>query len=395
MIFDVIISGAGPAGSKCAETIARSGYKVALIERDTQWRKPCGGGLSVRMYKYYPQLKKVDLPKKDSIAFYSADYHKLRHTYENFNEYPVVMDRLVLDNLLRDVAVDAGAELFDKHFSFDFLSKEGNICGVKVKTPSGIKQFYGKIIIIADGVGSKLAVKSGLRNIWKVEDLGLAKCAIWEGNNSMDKNCVYFFFKPYQGYSWFFPIDEKRFNIGTITYYNDNYNYNINQLHEDFLKELKRRKVLLKSSYKQIWSGAYPEPARGVVEKSLYGNNIMLLGDAAGFVSPVSGEGLHAGVVSGEVAAEVAINALEKENISKSTLRYYKQHPNIKKIIRNFKMKLSFSQFLYENKGQNLNITFRLAEKDPEFRRQVVDTFLNNKIPPDGFFSKVKSHLQP
>ncbi len=42
-MFDVIISGAGPAGSKCAEILAKVGYKTALIEKDTSWRKPCGG----------------------------------------------------------------------------------------------------------------------------------------------------------------------------------------------------------------------------------------------------------------------------------------------------------------------------------------------------------------
>lgn len=44
-MYDVIISGAGPAGSRCAEVIAKAGFKVALIEKDINWRKPCGGGI--------------------------------------------------------------------------------------------------------------------------------------------------------------------------------------------------------------------------------------------------------------------------------------------------------------------------------------------------------------
>ena len=46
MTYDVVVSGAGPAGSKCAEVIAKAGYKVALIEKDIKFRKPCGGGRS-------------------------------------------------------------------------------------------------------------------------------------------------------------------------------------------------------------------------------------------------------------------------------------------------------------------------------------------------------------
>ncbi|GAI49803.1 unnamed protein product, partial [marine sediment metagenome] len=54
-------------------------------------------------------------------------------------------------------------------------------------------------------------------------------------------------------------------------------------------------------------------------------------------------------------------------------------------------LKLSFANFLYENKGQNLNTTFRLAESDANFKEQVMNTFFFNKIPSDDFFSKIKS----
>jgi digeranylgeranylglycerophospholipid reductase len=207
----------------------------------------------------------------------------------------------------------------------------------------------------------------------------------------MDLDSVYFYFRPYKGYNWIFPIDKKRFNIGVITFYEDNFNYNVNNLYREFLNDPHVKKFLPKNEYKQIWSGSYPEPGNGVLEKSLYGDNIMIVGDAAGFVSPVSGEGIHASVVSGKVAGETAIEALEKENISKQILKKYKLHPYIKKISRNFKSKLSFSKFIYENKGRNLNTIFKLAESDVKFREQVIDTFLFNKIPSEDFFLKIKS----
>ena len=59
IMHDVIISGAGPSGSQCAEVLAKAGYKVALLEKDINYRKPCGGGLPrSSFYNYYPQLKK-------------------------------------------------------------------------------------------------------------------------------------------------------------------------------------------------------------------------------------------------------------------------------------------------------------------------------------------------
>jgi len=389
-MFDVIVSGAGPAGSKCAEILAKNGFKVALIERDINWRKPGGGGSSVRLFKYYPQLRSLNLHKKHTIKMYSADFHKLEYKYKGFEDYSVVIDRLELDNLMREVAVNAGAELFDKNLSFDFITKNQQKIGIKTKTSSGMKEYFGKVIIIADGMSSKLAIKSGLRKRWKTEDLGISKCAIMEGESSMDINTVYFFYKPFYGYGWIFPIDQKRFNIGVITFYEDNYNHNLNKLYNDFLKEPKVKKLLFKSDYKQIWMSSYPLPSTGVLEKSLYGNNLMIVGDAAGFTSPISGEGLHACVVSGKVAAETAINAFEIENFSEKALKKYKFNANIKKIIRSFKLKRSLADFFYEQGGINLNIIFKLAENDSKFRKTTTDIFLFNATPPKDFFSRIK-----
>jgi len=389
-MFDVIVSGAGPAGSKCAEILAKNGFKVALIEKDINWRKPGGGGSSVRLFKYYPQLRSLNLHKKHTIKMYSADFHKLEYKYKGFEDYSVVIDRLELDNLMREVAVNAGAELFDKNLSFDFITKNQQKIGIKTKTSSGMKEYFGKVIIIADGMSSKLAIKSGLRKRWKTEDLGISKCAIMEGESSMDINTVYFFYKPFYGYGWIFPIDQKRFNIGVITFYEDNYNHNLNKLYNDFLKEPKVKKLLFKSDYKQIWMSSYPLPSTGVLEKSLYGNNLMIVGDAAGFTSPISGEGLHACVVSGKVAAETAINAFKIEDFSEKALKKYKFNANIKKIIRSFKLKRSLADFFYEQGGINLNIIFKLAENDSKFRKTTTDIFLFNATPPKDFFSRIK-----
>ena len=108
-MYDVIVSGSGPAGSRCAEILARNGFNVALIERDTNWRKPCGGALSARiMNKYYPQLRKLNLVPKKGAFLFSADFHKFEYNWEDYGEDSVVIDRLELDNLMRDIAVEAG-----------------------------------------------------------------------------------------------------------------------------------------------------------------------------------------------------------------------------------------------------------------------------------------------
>ncbi|MFW9872760.1 MAG: NAD(P)/FAD-dependent oxidoreductase [Candidatus Thorarchaeota archaeon] len=389
-MYDVVVSGAGPAGSQCAEVLAKAGYKVALIEKDIDWRKPCGGAIHSSVIDLYPQLKKLNNTKILGVVMHSADYHKLEFKGAG-NEYSIIMDRLELDNIMRDAAVDAGAELFNKNLSFDYLIKNQKKIGIRAKSSIGIKEYYGKLIIIADGMSSKLAVKSGIRSKWKINNLAIGKCAIIEGDNHLDKEYVYVYFKPYQGYGWIFPLGENRFNIGIFTFGRDNINFNIYQIYQEFLDNPNVKRYILNSNKKIIWSSSYPFPAEGVLEKSLYDDNLMLIGDAGGFVSPISGEGIQTAVISGKVSAEVTIEALQKEDYSKNILKKYKFNPEIKEIIRNFKLKRSMINFFYENKGQNLNTLLSLSEEDPQFKERVINMFAFGEIPSKDLLLKLKS----
>jgi len=390
-MFDVVISGAGPAGSRCAQILAEKGFEVALLEKDANWRKPCGGAVSSRIFKYYPQLRKLNYAPITEITMYSGDYHELSYSWKNIRDYSINVDRLEFDNVVRTIAIEAGAHLFDKNLSVDFVTKNNHKIGIKTKSSLGSKEYLGKILIIADGMSSKLAPKSGLKGKWKIDEIGLCKCAILEGENSLNKSSMSLFFRAYKGYGWIFPLGDKRFNIGCGTWLDENLTTNLNQAYSEFLNDPHIKKFFPKSQYKEIWKGAYPIPALGVKEKCLYGENIMIIGDAAGFVSPISGEGIHPSVVSGQAAAEVAINALENDDISTQSLKKYKQYPNIKKIIRNFKMKVSMVEFFFENGGQNLSKMFELADSDDKIREEVINMFLFSIPPSKELLLKIQS----
>ena len=390
-MFDVVISGAGPAGSQCAQVLAEQGYEVALIEKDTEWRKPCGGAVSSRVFKYYPQLRKLNHHPITGVTIYSGDYHKLEYSWKNSRDYSINVDRLEFDNFIRNIAIEAGAHLFDKNLSLDFVTKDKLKIGIKTKTTSGTKEYLGKILIVADGMSSRLAPRSGLRSKWKIDEIGLCKCAIMKGENKLDKDSISLFFRAYKGYGWMFPLDDNHFNIGCGTWLDENLNSNLNQIYTEFLNDPHIKKFFPKSHYEEIWKGAYPIPALGVKEKSLYGDNIMIIGDATGFVSPISGEGIHPSIVSGKAAAETAIEALRNDDISKLGLKKYKQHPNIKKIIRNFKMKVSMVEFLFENRGQNLSKMFELASTDDKLREEVINMFLFSIPPSRELLLKIQS----
>ena len=387
-MYDVVISGAGPAGSKCAEVLSKRGFKVALIDRDISWRKPCGGAVHSRIFKYYPQLRNAKFHQISGIAMYSADYHQFKYKWKDTRYYGITVDRLEFDNFLRNIAIDAGAELFDKNLSIDFVTRNKRRIGIKTKYANETKEYLGKIIIVGDGINSKLLNKLGLRK--NIEELMFAKCAIMEGENNLNEDFMSIFFKSYKGYGWIFPLSDNKFNIGCGSMGKDHLKYNLNSIYTDFIKDSEIQNYIPRSDYKKIWEATYPLPALGVNEKNLYLDNLMIIGDAAGFVSPISGEGISPSVVSGNAAAEAAIYAIEEEDISNQTLKKYRFHPKVKKIIRNFKLNRYLADFFFEHKGRNISKMFELAQKDDDYREEVVDTLLFNHTPSKDFLLKLK-----
>ncbi len=373
-MYDVVISGAGPSGSHCARIIAEAGYKVALLEKNTKWRKPCGGSVSSEIVALYPEIEKLNIAKITGSKIYSANLHSLERRRTD-NLYSVIVDRLDFDDLIRNIAVNKGAELFDKNLSYDFVMKEGKRLGVKTKTPEGIKEYYGKIIILADGMSSKLAIKSELRPKWELKDITVSKCAIMEGENKLDYDLFYVFFQSYMGYGWIFPLGKKRFNIGCGSTAEIASKVNLNKTFDNFINNQYIKTHYLTSDYKTIWSGSYPLAMNGILEKSLFSDNLLCIGDVAGFVSPVTGEGIHQSMHSAKAAAEVAVNALEKEDYSKDSLKAYRNHPDVKNLRRVFKSLLRLRDFFFMENGKNLNDMLERAENDPEYREKALDMF--------------------
>ncbi len=391
-MFDVVISGAGPSGCKCAETLANAGFKVALIEKNKDWRKPCGGAVSSRIFKYFPQLRKLNFHEINGASMYSSDGNRIDYSWKDIRETSINVDRQEFDNIIREIAVDSGAELYDKNIAFDFINKDGKRYGIKTKVSGEIKEYLAPITIVADGMSSKLAIRLNPKNKWRIKETYQAKCAIMEGDITIDKTKISMFFQSYKGYGWIFPLKDNQFNVGCGTCNEDNLKYNQNEIFHNFLKNPITKKILTARNYKTRWLGSYSMPGQGVRESVLYDDNTMVIGDAAGFVSPISGEGIHPSVVSGEIAAKTAINALQDENFGKSCLKAYKFHPNIKKIIRNFKLKRSMVDFFFEEDGKQLNNMFQLAFEDKQYKEQAIDMFLFNKPLSKEFLLKLKSN---
>ena len=95
-------------------------------------------------------------------------------------------------------------------------------------------------------------------------------------------------------------------------------------------------------------------------------------------------------MISGNISAKVAIEALQAEDYSKAILNKYSTNLEIKNIIRNFKLKYSMINFFYENNGKNLNKMLSLSETDSKFREQVVNMFTYGEAPSKDLLAKIR-----
>jgi len=289
--FDVIVIGAGPAGSTAAYLLAINGFKVLLIDKSTFPRdKLCGGLLTYKSVKLLEDIfsTTVDYLNSRRVVTYRSLSYKVGSSSGTFVKgqlhYPFhFVHRKTYDQYWLKKARQAGAEFKagEKVVSLDFARKQ-------VTTVTG-RRFVGNYIFGADGALSWtrrfMSAKGVINPDWKSE---LAKTLeVFIPNRRCrglpDYPTIYFGYIPW-GYAWSFPGDQHR--ILGIAGLNRKAGGLLNENFNNFLKSL------------HISAQELPTPKSHALP---YGNyltrpgyaNVLLLGDACGLADPLLGEGIY------------------------------------------------------------------------------------------------------
>src|SRR6266487_1337839 len=152
--FDVLIVGAGPAGSFAAERLAREGVSVALFDgRPTDEPKACGGGVTSKALKAWPHLLEAVGRTIDELDMYSPSG---KHLHLKLDEPFAVYSRIAFDTYLRERARAAGARVLSEKVSGRGLKRVDD--GWTVRIQSGA-EFSTKYLVGADGANSAIAKK--------------------------------------------------------------------------------------------------------------------------------------------------------------------------------------------------------------------------------------------
>jgi len=312
---DVIVIGAGPAGAMAARECAKRGLTTTLIEKESIPRpKICGGGVTLKaieligqeipsgLIDQYVRGFRIYSPLLDSFEFISKDSISISTTRDKF------------DSFLARLATLEGCELIERDQVVDLrVLRDKTVCRLQ----SG-RSVEGRMIIGADGVDGITARKVGLRERWKSSEVALcleATIPLTEKQMSKLDSGLFelYFVDSLAGYGWLIPKrSSTSLGIGGLL----SCLHRPRELLETFCRTISNLKNIKIDVSK---FGAHLVPAGGF-ERNVVSDRVILVGDAAGFVDPLMGEGIYYAMRSGLLAATASAEAIDENDFAKSFL---------------------------------------------------------------------------
>jgi electron transfer flavoprotein-quinone oxidoreductase len=345
--FDVIVVGAGPAGTSCALVCAQRGLNVLLIERgEYPGSKNVMGGVLYRkqMEELIPEFwKEAPLERpvieqrfwmmdKESVVQFG--YKGLEWGVEPYNNFTVL--RAQFDQWFAKKAVEAGALLINETVVTECIVENGKVIGVRTDRPNG--EVYADVVVLADGVNSLLSKQLGFHKEFRPDEVALTVMEVI--NLPKEKINDRFNLEDNQGCTIEIFGDSTKGNLGTAFLYTNKDSLNIGvgttlssmikskMKPYDLLDYLKThpmvKPMLAGGESAEYLAHLIPEGGYRSVPK-VAGNGVVVVGDAAQLVNAIHREGSNMAMHSGLLAAETVIEAKHRGDFSQSSLNLYRQ----------------------------------------------------------------------
>jgi len=320
--YDIIVVGAGPAGSIAAKTAAAHGSDVLMIEKRQEIGDPvrCAEGVAK------PQIKEHIKPDERWIAaevkgsrIYAPDGTSVELSEDvSGAEVGYTLERKLFDRALADEAALAGAEVRVKTRATGVIMEDGYVKGITARHLGEEYEIRADIVIGADGIESKIGRWAGIDTTLKPSEIETgAQFLVTDIDIDQDR-CEFHLGNTIapSGYLWVFPKGNRSANIGLA-------------IGGDVCSRGKRPIDLLRNFVEE----RYPDgriielvvggvPSSGPLEE-MVADGLMLVGDAAHQSDPLTGGGIIDAMNAGSIAGEVAAHAASEGDVSKARLQEY------------------------------------------------------------------------
>jgi geranylgeranyl reductase family protein len=339
MKYDVVIVGSGPAGANAALELATEDLSILVLEKDKIPRKkPCGGAMPSSVEKLVSiDLDSIIKNRVKDIRFYNKGQDKVDVSMQN--ESILMVDRSEFDMFLLKKAAEIakGKLTIRDQCSLLKLEQEDTVVRSYLDNGESVTSTY---LIGADGALGKTALS--LSNSYRKQyaptfDLEITTSSQYfkqhKNHMIMDYFCVE------SGYGWIFPKSKNRFSCGIGTWGKP---LNLHKPLEKFIARYFNEDDIVSRHLK-----GFPIPIYKGTQNISKGR-VLLAGDAASLVNPVTGEGIRFALHSGKLAAQTILKVLSSE-IQVSELSNDYQQSIQEEIEQELKYKLSFEALAFHN----------------------------------------------
>ena len=328
---DVLVIGAGPAGSAAAKHAALGGASVILIDKKSEIGTPkrCAEGIYDHGLKWLeiepdPQWAVQRINGGTIIA---PDKTRLTLDETILPEKGYIIERKVFDKYMAMDAARAGAKIMVKTLAKSFLKDEDASGQFNIVTCNQMDEeikIKAKIVIAADGPESRISKAFGINSTTKPQDMisGVQYEMVGVNCERMDLIELHLGAFANGGYAWVFPKGDDIANVGIGV------SGNSEKPAIDYLNDFVQSYPPL-SNAKAVEMNVGGDPIGGMIER-IYDDNFMVCGDAAGQVDPITGGGIILGMLGGMTAGQVAAKAILDKDYSADRLKeYYLKYDDI------------------------------------------------------------------
>lgn len=360
--YDLLVIGGGPGGAIAARTAAERGLSACLVEKRPAIGVPvrCAEGIGMEALAEFvePDPKFISAEMKRAALVAPDGTEMVLESKMAGGKVGYVLDRKQFDRELVWQAADAGVDVSVKTRASCPIMKGGKVCGANLEFCGKKSEVTADVVIAADGVESKFSRWCGIDTTVPLREI-MSSAQYIMTDIDIDPHCTKFFLGNHvapEGYLWIFPKGERSANVGIGI---SGKKSGTGHRAKDYLDKFVASHFPDGKTIECIVGGVSvcrPLPCT-------VADGLIIVGDAARVVDPLTGGGIYNAMFTGRLAAEVAAEAISKGDCGKNALMPYDAGWRVAKVGKTIERNWHLKEYAIKLTDKKLNALIQSAAK--------------------------------